>query len=89
MHPVEQHDGARGAVAVVAAKFDALRPPRRRRIGAAVRGGARWLLLWSVALRDWRELCTPGALWVSGLVLGVAALVGMSALGISSTDRAV
>ncbi len=43
----------------------------------------------SVGLRDWRELYTPGALWVIGLVLGTLALADMAALGATSFDAAV
>ena len=43
----------------------------------------------SVGRRDWRELYTPGALWVIGLILGTLALAGMAALGATSFDAAV
>ncbi len=45
--------------------------------------------LWSVYLRDWRELYRSGPMWVAGLVIGTLALAGMAALGITSADRAV
>jgi len=45
--------------------------------------------LWSVARRNWRELYTPGTLWVAGLVLGLLALSDMIALGFTSRDAAV
>lgn len=44
---------------------------------------------WSLLRRDWRELYTPGALWMIGLALGLMALLGMLALGITSRDKSV
>lgn len=44
---------------------------------------------WSVLRRDWRELFTPGALWVTGLALGLIALIDMLALGVTSRDASV
>jgi sulfoxide reductase heme-binding subunit YedZ len=43
----------------------------------------------SLLRRSWRELYSPGVLWVIGLVLGAAALCGMIALGVTSRDAAV
>ncbi len=43
----------------------------------------------SVLRRDWRELYTPGVLWVAGLVLGLLAVLDMIALGVTSRDAAV
>jgi sulfoxide reductase heme-binding subunit YedZ len=45
--------------------------------------------VWSVLRRDWRELYSPGVLWVIGLVVGIIAMVGMITLTLTSTDRAV
>ena len=44
---------------------------------------------WSVLRRNWRELYTPGALWVIGLALGLIALIGMLSLGVTSRDASV
>ena len=44
---------------------------------------------WSLLRRNWRELYTPGALWMIGLMLGLIALMGMCALGITSRDASV
>lgn len=45
--------------------------------------------LWAVLRRNWRELYTPGILWVVGLILGVIVLSDMIALGLTSRDAAV
>lgn len=45
--------------------------------------------LWSVLRRNWRELYSPGPLWWAGLLIGVVAMGGMLALGLTSTDNAV
>ena len=45
--------------------------------------------LWSLGRRDWRELYTPGWLWVAGLALGAVALADLIALGWTSRDAAV
>jgi DMSO/TMAO reductase YedYZ heme-binding membrane subunit len=45
--------------------------------------------LWSLFLRNWREVYTPGPLWVAGLLLGAGAMSGMLALGLTSRDNAV
>ena len=42
-----------------------------------------------ILLRNWRELYTPGILWIAGLVLGLIAFVDMSALAFTSRDKAV
>lgn len=39
--------------------------------------------------RNWRELYTPGALWIVGLLLGVALFTTMCALAYTSRDLAV
>lgn len=44
---------------------------------------------WSVLLRNWRELYTPGILWVAGLVLGLIAIADLTVLAITSRDAAV
>lgn len=45
--------------------------------------------LWAVVWRNWRELYTPGGLWVAGLILGLLALSDMIALGVTSRDASV
>ena len=45
--------------------------------------------LGSITLRGWRELFTPGPLWVAGLILGLGAMAIMLALGATSFDAAV
>jgi sulfoxide reductase heme-binding subunit YedZ len=45
--------------------------------------------LWSVGRRDWRELYTPGWMWVAGLALGVLAMADLIALGWTSRDASV
>ena len=45
--------------------------------------------LGSVLRRNWRELYTPGFLWVAGLVLGLLVLCDMITLGVTSRDAAV
>jgi DMSO/TMAO reductase YedYZ heme-binding membrane subunit len=45
--------------------------------------------VWSLLRRNWRELYTPGVLWVAGLVLGVMAFSDMLALGFTSRDASV
>lgn len=39
--------------------------------------------------RDWRDLYTPGKLWIAGLLLGIPVFAGMSVLAYTSRDRAV
>jgi DMSO/TMAO reductase YedYZ heme-binding membrane subunit len=45
--------------------------------------------VWTLSRRTWRELYTPGPLWVAGLILGTVALADLLALGLTSTDAAV
>ena len=45
--------------------------------------------LWSVLRRNWREMYTPGVLWVAGLILGILAFTDMVALGVTSRDASV
>jgi len=45
--------------------------------------------LWSVLRRNWRELYTPGALWIVGLALGVLVFADMLALALTSRDASV
>ena len=45
--------------------------------------------LGSVLRRDWRELYTPGLLWIAGLLLGLIVLSDMITLGVTSRDAAV
>ena len=45
--------------------------------------------VWSLLLRNWRELYTTGVLWVAGLVLGTVAFTDMVALGLTSRNQAV
>jgi DMSO/TMAO reductase YedYZ heme-binding membrane subunit len=47
------------------------------------------IYVWSVIRRNWRELYTPGILWVAGLILGVFVLADLLALGFTSRDAAV
>jgi DMSO/TMAO reductase YedYZ heme-binding membrane subunit len=42
-----------------------------------------------VIYRNWRELYTPGKLWIAGLLLGVPLVAGMSVLAFTSRDEAV
>lgn len=42
-----------------------------------------------VLARNWRELFSPGPLWIAGLALGVIAAIDMTALAITSRDAAV
>jgi sulfoxide reductase heme-binding subunit YedZ len=42
-----------------------------------------------VLLRNWRQLYTPGPLWVAGLMLGFPLFVDMTALAFTSRDDAV
>lgn len=44
---------------------------------------------WALLRRDWRELYTPGTMWVIGLSLGLIALLGILRLGITSRDASV
>lgn len=45
--------------------------------------------LGSLALRNWRELYTPGAMWIAGLILGGLALLDLAILSVTSRDAAV
>ena len=45
--------------------------------------------LWSVGLRHWSELYTPGVLWVVGLLLGLLAMGAMSLMAVTSRDVSV
>jgi DMSO/TMAO reductase YedYZ heme-binding membrane subunit len=42
-----------------------------------------------VLFRDWRELYTPGRLWVAGLLLGLPLFMDMAILAFTSRDRSV
>lgn len=44
---------------------------------------------WSLLLRDWREIYTPGALWVAGLIIGLVAMVDLMVLALTSRDASV
>ncbi|HWE96513.1 MAG TPA: ferric reductase-like transmembrane domain-containing protein [Tepidisphaeraceae bacterium] len=64
----------------------------RRAIGvsALIFGGLHLAAyVWSVLRRNWRELYTPGILWVTGLILGMFVFADMLALGLTSRDAAV
>jgi DMSO/TMAO reductase YedYZ heme-binding membrane subunit len=41
------------------------------------------------AYRNWRELYTPGKLWIAGLALGIPLYLGMTVLAFTSTNAAV
>ena len=43
----------------------------------------------AVWLRSWRELYTPGVLWVIGLLLGALAMADLTVLAVTSRDAAV